>query len=713
MGTNSRKLLIGLISLAVVFAVFLLYNRISETPAIDVDTPPEAADKVVQTNDGEFDSGVGAIGDVGVGTVRKAKYIHLNAQKQLDREFGFETLLHKEGDEWEIEKPYMNIFRRNFKCYITADKGTVQIEDALGRATPKDATLTGNVVIRILPETATGVKESFVYLDDVVYISERSQFSTAGPVKFISPDAQMLGTGMEFVYNDELNRLEFLRIIRLESLRIKTSSKASLLGSPQTDPPTEPVVADVTQIQKQTRDLSTEPVERKSGVQYRCLFDKNVVVNTPQQTVLTEQLSINNILLSKASNSKSGEANTTGSDTTKTLTGTPEQGPTPVPVPSGPNGPSEEFVDILITCDGGILVTPMDSPAAPESSIKVEPRPALTDNQVTESPNDTTGRTKFIAQRIDYCAAAGDTVASGPSELTFYVNDLIDRQAPQAPVPAKVTAQKQAKFQPAANQVVFEGDCVCTMTRTDPNIRQEYSLTAPKITVNLAEDKTRQSAGPAAAIEHVTADGGVVQLAIVKKTGNELLGFTKLKCRRFDYDSSQELFLATGPDGLIAVDNSKIENSDKNVSKFGLRRQCYVIMRGFETLNYLLQSNQIVADAGDQGIIIDYIPVIKGKYGPQATMTTSHIEAPLYETPTGRTDLSSLTATGGFTYEEPDIQFQGSRAFYDGKSLITAQGDKLQPCYLNGALVDVVRYNLKTGRVKTRITGPGFLDFGK
>ncbi len=694
MGTNSRKLIIGLVSLAVVFAVFLLYNLMSETPPIDIDRGAELAKEVADSNAAEFDREVGKIADVGVGTIRKAKYTHLNAQKQLDREFGFEKLLHEQGDQWEIEKPYMNIFRRNFKCYITADKGTVQIEDALGRATPKDATLTGNVVIHILPETATGVKESFVYLDDVVYISERSQFSTAGPVKFISPDAQMLGRGMEFVYNDELNRLEFLRIVHLEDLRIRTSSKASLLGSQQTEPPAEPVAGDVTQ--EQAVEQNAKVADRKSGVHYRCLFDKNVVVNTPQQTVLTDRLSINNILLSKASSSKSAKADETRSDTSGTLTKAADES-------------TEEFVDVTVTCDGGILVTPMDSPAAPESSVKIGPKPTVTDSQSTESPDDATGRTKFVAQQIDYCAAAGDTVASGPSELTFYVNDLIDRQAPQAPVPVKVTAQKQAQFQPAANQVVFEGDCVCTMTRTDPNIRQEYSLTAPKITVNLAEDKTRQSAGPAAAIEHVTADGGVVQLAIVKKTGNELLGFTKLKCRRFDYDSSQELFLATGPDGLIAVDNSKIESSDKNVSKFGLRRQCYVIMRGFETLNYLLQSNQIIADAGRKGIIIDYIPVIKGKYGPQATMTTSHIEVPLYKTPTGRTDLSSLTATGGFTYEEPDIQFQGSRAFYDGKSLITAQGDKVQPCYLNGALADAIEYNLRTGRVKTKITGPGIL----
>jgi len=697
MGANSRKLLIGLISLVAVLAVFLLYNLMSETPQIDIDAGAEPAEGVTESNAVEFERQVGTIADVGVGTVQKAKYTRLNAEKQLDREFGFEKLLHEEADHWEIEKPYMNIFRSNFKCYITADKGRVQIEDALGRPTPKDATLTGNVVIHIVPETTSGVKESFVYLDDVVYINDRSQFSTAGPVKFVSEDAQMLGSGMEFVYNDQLNRLEFLRIIHLEDLRIRTSSKASLFGPQRTEPPVEPVAAGVTQ--KQAAEQNTKAAERKSGVHYRCLFDKNVVINTPQQMILADQLSINNITLSKASDTKSTKAEVTHPD-----------------APKRPKEPtdeaSEEFVDVLVTCDGGIFVSPMDAGAASESSMPIEPGPAVTSDQVTESPKDTTDRTKYVAQRIDYCALAEDVVASGPSELTFYVNDVIDRQTEERPLPVKVTAQERAEFRPAANQVIFEGDCVCTMTRTDPNFRQQYSLAAPKITVNLAEDKTRQSAGPAAAIEHVTADGGVVQLAAVKETEEEeLLGFTKLKCHRFDYDTSEQVCLATGPDGLIAADNSKIQEPKEKVGKFGLRRQCYAVVRGFDTMKYYLETNQIIADAEKQGIIIDYFPIVKGRYGPQTTLTTGHIEAPLYETDAGRIELASLSATGGFTYEEKDIEFQGSRAFYDsGKSLITAQGDGLQPCYLNGARADAIEYNVRTGRVKTKITGPGILQ---
>ena len=185
MSFRLRKFYVWLVSLGAVFVIYLLYSQISETPQIDIDTGAGLTDSVSESNVGELGSGIGRIGDVGVGTVRKARYTHLNENKEIDREFGFEKLLHEIGDEWDIEKPYMNIFQRNFKCYLTADKGTVRVETAAGRPSPKNGTLTGNVVIHILPEDSSDIKESFIYLDDVVFISEKSQFSTDGPVKFV------------------------------------------------------------------------------------------------------------------------------------------------------------------------------------------------------------------------------------------------------------------------------------------------------------------------------------------------------------------------------------------------------------------------------------------------------------------------------------------------------------------------------------------------
>jgi hypothetical protein len=71
----------------------------------------------------------------------------------------------------------------------------------------------------------------------------------------------------------------------------------------------------------------------------------------------------------------------------------------------------------------------------------------------------------------------------------------------------------------------------------------------------------------------------------------------------------------------------------------------------------------------------------------------------------------TLTALDGITFEDDKNQFIGSNFFYDhAKSLMKVRGDRLQPCYLNGALVDGIEYNLKTGKAKAQVVGPGTLQ---
>jgi hypothetical protein len=37
------------------------------------------------------------------------------------------------------------------------------------------------------------------------------------------------------------------------------------------------------------------------------------------------------------------------------------------------------------------------------------------------------------------------------------------------------------------------------------------------------------------------------------------------------------------------------------------------------------------------------------------------------------------------------------------------KGDRFQPCYFNGTLVDGIEYDLKTGKIKAKVVGPGTL----
>ncbi len=830
-----RKFLIGFISLGAVLAVCLLYSRVSKTPSVDTGPGAEFIESAADSNVVGLDSEVGKIGDVGLGPVRKAKYITLDKNKRVEREFGFEKLLHEVSDMWEIEKPYINLYRRNFKCYITADKGKVQVETAVGRTTPKDATFTSNVVVHILPEGSSSVKESFVYLDDIIFLSDRSQLSTAGPVRFVSQDAEMNGTGLELIYNDQSERLEFFKIADLESVRMKRSQAALFsTGQPEADGPSEAdtkaktqepdesaIARDTQKAEAPPQDTQTQ-VEQEQGEYYKCIFSKNVLIDTPEQLVFAdERVCINDIFWSRASSGRPDEADAGGTDQTKTTAettrkdsqGADSAGERNVTVskPGEPNEPSEQFVDIVVTCDNGVVLVPRDSARALDNSTQTGIEATASDSERPEEFDDDTGRTKFFTRRIDYNATTGDGIADGLSELTFYTSDGTGAEANEALVPVKITAQdgakffrasnqavfegdclltmpqsglteqkdvtfsapeitvnlpedrskqpdvfapgpaeltfymedanstdaekaptpvtvnakKQARFSAAANQVIFEGDCRCTMFREDPNVLVKYMLLSEQIAVDLPRDTNDRSSGPAAGIEHLTASGGVVTLATTKTARVEgvpagqvqnadtgkLLSGIELKCHQFDYDGDQQLFLATGP-GVIKLNNSRAAEPNEQVGRFSLRKPCWAILDKFDTLKYFLQENRIVADAGSQKLLIDYF--VEGRYDEPVRAEAPHVEALLYEPAEGQTELSTLTATGGIYYEDKDNRFLGSELFYDhGKSIVWVSGDESAPCYYNGALADEIEYDLKTGKVKVKIVAPGALQMNR
>ena len=515
---------------------------------------------------------------------------------------------------------------------------------------------------------------------------------------------------------------------------------------------------------------------KPKGEYYKLQFSKNVFIDAPDQMVFADELFITDILLSSGSNDSNeepNEANAPNTDSTEAVmnsavaksdkqknssqrsgraqvieqpkdvigqlvfadaifaddvsfsndpnkkhnktgaVGTDIAETVDVPVPNKDEQKDlfeEDFLDIVITCDNGIFITRMNS------TRKLAP--VAINREIPEEFNNSGERPTFISEQIDYSSTTKNIFASGPSELIFYPNDVMGDGAKEKS-PVKITAQEKTRFLPALNQVIFEGDSLCTALRNDPNYQQQYTLSAPRITVYLNSDEEKQSPDSATGIKHLTADGGVVQLATAKTSEGKLLGFTKLKCLRFDFDAEQQLSTAIGP-GIIAVDNSKIPEAEKNVPKFGLRKQCYVLVQDFDTLKYFLGSNQIIADSNTQQIYLSYVPIIKGQEGQVVKVTASHIEADLIETATGQTEISTLTATGGVTYEEEagktkrgrkaPVQFVGSEFFYDtGKSMITARGNESQPCLLNGALVPGLEYNVKTGRIKTSIIGPGAL----
>ena len=835
-----RKLVIGFVSLCAVLGAYLLYNRLSSSPSIDTGQQVDIIESAADANAVGFDSEIGKIGDVGLGPVNKAYYVTRNLKTQeIVREFGFEKLLNEARDIWDIEKPYMNIYRRNFKCYVTADNGKVQVETAVGRTTPKDATFSSNVVVHIISGPPNNVKESFVYLDSIIFLSDRSLLSTAGPVKFVSEDIRMDGTGMELIYNEQTERLEYFKITDLESLSIKGSTTSMFSsGKVRGEAPAEAdnkaesqqpdeasLSGDIKKVEALVPDTQPQ-AGQEQGVYYKCTFSKNVLVNTPEQLIFAGDklcININDIFWSKSSSDRpaeddAGAAN--GGETAaeaaepgrQTTDGTSERQIT-TPEPVEPNVPSEQLENIVVTCDDGFVVVPRDSVRAQEDVTANEGEDAISAAEPPSQFDDNTGKTRFFTQRIDYNATTRDGIADGLSELTFYVGSASGADSNEAPVPVKVTArkganfsqmsnkivftdcqvtmpqsglteprdvtfsapeitvnlhedrtkkpdmfaagpaklvfymedanstdinqgpvpvtvdaQKQARFLAASNQIVFEGDSRCIMLREDPNVLVEYMLLSEQIIVDLPEDSNDSLSGLAVGIKHLTATGDVVRLATTKTAKADgafagqvqdankakLLGGVELKCSRFDCDAIRQEFLATGP-GVIKLDNSKATEPDEPVGRFSMQKPCWAILDGFDALTYFVRDNRIVADAGSQEKIqMDYFPAVDGRYDEHASAKASHVEALLYEVPGGQTELSTLTATGGIEYEDKDNQFIGSELFYDHETaIIKVKGDESQRCYYNGALVDEIEMDVKTGKVKFEFVEPSTLQINR
>ena len=832
-----RKFVIGFVSLCVVLAAYLLYSRISSSPSIDTGPEVDIIEAAADANAVGFDSEIGKIGGVGIGTTRMAYYYTLNKKtNEVEREFGFEKLLSESRDIWDIEKPFMNIYRRNFKCYITADNGQVQVETAVGRTTPTDANFTSNVVVHIISGPPSDVKESFVYLESIVFLSERSLLSTAGPIRFVSDEVQMNGTEMELIYNEQTERLEYFKITDLESLNIKGSPASMFTPDKPRDKVPAEAVENAASQQPEDESLAVDtqkteasapdtqpPAGREQGVYYKCTFSENVLVNTSEQLIFASDiLCINDIFWSKSSSDKpaeddagaadNGEPAAVAAEPDRQIADSAAEPNVAAPEPVEPNVPAGQLENVVVTCDGGFVVVPRDSARAQEDPAVDQADDAAPGTEPPGLLDDGTGRTRFLTRRIDYNKMTGDGIAQGLSELTFFAGSASGADANEAPVPVKLTARKganfsqtsnkvvfeddclvtmpqsglaqpkditfsapritvylpedksrkpdmiaagpaelvfydpnsadinqepipvtvnaqeQARFLAASNQIFFEGDSRCTMVREDPNVLEEYMLLSDQITVDLLMDMNDRLSGPAAGIKHLAASGDVVRLATTKtaKAGGafagqvqdpntaQLLGGVELKCSRFDYDAIRQEILATGP-GVIKLDNSKASEPNEPVGRFSMQKPCWAVLDGFDALTYFIRENRIIADAGSQQKLkMDYFPSVDGRFGELVSAKASHVEALLYELPSGQTELSTLTATGGIEFEDKDNQFIGSELFYDHKTaIVKVTGDESQPAYYNGVLVEGIEMNVKTGKVEAEIVGPGTLQMNR
>jgi hypothetical protein len=371
------------------------------------------------------------------------------------------------------------------------------------------------------------------------------------------------------------------------------------------------------------------------------------------------------------------------------------------------------MIDVVITCDQGIDIMPMDvNQARIEASIQEDVLGDIKSLQMVDGSKD---QAVFVAGMIQHSTRDQHTTAAGPLTLTFYVSQPPSSETGRRLIPLKITAEQQATYSNTTQQIMFQGDCLCTLREQDPNTVQQYTLEAPRLTIDLLDDKDRSMIAATSDLKHVRADGGQVTLRIISAqrseraisetglfdpAGKPLVG-ADMSCAQCDYHAipGEERITAIGP-GNIRLNNSQAQGTS------GAGQPCYAFLRHFQSLTYYLTDNRIEADAGSEQMLFDYFPVVDGRYERHIKAQAEHVEILLTKTRSGEIDLSLLKATGNVSYEDTKHQLTANGLLYDHADYTMEMwGHDNQPCYANGVAVNRIQFNLKTNQLKTELMG--------
>jgi hypothetical protein len=272
-----------------------------------------------------------------------------------------------------------------------------------------------------------------------------------------------------------------------------------------------------------------------------------------------------------------------------------------------------------------------------------------------------------------------------------------------------VSAQQSVRYLAAANQVLLAGDCTVVLRRSEPNVTYETILTAPRLTLDLVPDPNAKQKTDVT-VRRLLTDGGPATLRVFRRgPDQQLLGRTQLDAAQLQYDADPREFTALGP-GVLLVHNAEVLDMQTDPNQFSLGRPCYAFLSNFDRLTYSMSTGRISAAARSRQLLLDYFPLTATGYGRHIQAVAGHVEGLLQQTAAGRMTLGSLTASDGIDVVDDKYHFVGSVLIYDySKNLVTVRGDDVQRCMFNGAPVDYIEMNLKTGDISAPVSTPGVL----
>ena len=348
-----RKLIIAAVAVAVVGIGFWVYVSMMDSAPNLMPTADESDDITMP----DTESRPQKVGDVVPGEIEDARYYKYDpVTKQPVAEYGFRRMLNpgQGRSRWELEKPYIIYYKPDFQCRMESDRGIFQMDPSSVSEFPKDAQLEKNVKIHILPTPGSSVSEAVIYMDDLVFSSERSEFTTDGPVRIDSPQIQMDGFGLIFIFNTAAGRIEYLQLRDLDYLRVKELAKS----------PTPPDEGKPAEIRAAAADTPTATADTQPHF-YLCTIEDNVEIRYGNELIVSgaDQVNIQNINFSKTDNPSAESASAEGSSE-------------PTEAVAAASDTPKEPREVVVKCDGGIVIQPMPKPSKAEA-VDSEPDLAL------------------------------------------------------------------------------------------------------------------------------------------------------------------------------------------------------------------------------------------------------------------------------------------------------------------------------------------------
>ncbi len=756
-----RKIIIGLIAVGFVASLFFGYALIMDAKPIEVRNVTESDDLDMPESGG----GTQQAGDTDVRVANAARYVVLDPKtKEVSRVFGFEKLLNPGMDTTrrQVERPYMIFYESNFQCRIDADTGMFQIETSGSSSTPKDARLNGNVKIHITPKPGSKMSETVVEMDNLVFSSERSEFATDRKIHIKSEQVELKGTGLIVIFDTASGKIDYLRIRDLEEIRMQglTDSKSgpkssTKIANAETD--TESAIPVPTQ---PTNDSSI-PSEKVDGVEaelatslsyYRCVLEDNVEIKYGNEIVIAgaEQVNIQNILFSKLDQSPGTDGASERAKDEPKPAAKPDQ-------PSDKETKTESNIkpepEILVTCDGGIILKPMEDEDAvqmpsDQSVLSVgmggmplriakitsdsQQTPAIgmanlagekevvaqsdtakalsvTDDAVVETASPPT---KFEARKIDYDLLKGSGLAHGPVRFTFYQDPDPNSTMPKLWIPVTVTADENARFIADSSQtikhVVFNGNVMTTRTAQTPDFVQSDKLHSEKLTVDLDEVQTGSMD-----LSRLTVTEGKVYVESQRTQGDRELSRVKLYCTEISYDKVHDVILAQGP-GRIELVNNETTGSDPNNP---MSQPCVAMVDNFMSIRWDMGKQSIIADGDQDAMKLAYYPILDGKIQKQILVYSMRLEMSYLP---DTAEIKKVFTDKSIIYEEWDSDMTKRLHYIVGQSLdydavdgdgwMKILGTPAVPCNVDGARMQEVFVHPVTGEIKASIsTRPGLL----